>query len=59
MDKGNRIDYEDDLVVVYDAGGEIIYKGMEDYEPYKDEPWKWDEQIGGYRFDGMVKVCVG
>ena len=60
MRKGkHRIDYDDDLVIVYDAKGKIIYKGLEDYEPMKDEPWRWDESIKGYRLDGMTKVCIG
>lgn len=59
MRKGKgRINYEDDLVVVYDKKGNIIYKGLEDYEPYKREDWRWDESIKGYRFEDMVKICV-
>lgn len=60
MRKGKRrIDYDDDLVIVYDTKGKIIYKGLEDYEPMKDEPWRWDENIKGYRLEGMTKVCIG
>ena len=58
MKRGRKIDYDDDMVVVYDANGNVIYKGIEDYEPHKDENWKWDESIGGYRLNGMIKVCV-
>ena len=57
--EGKRIQYEDDLVVVYDPSGEEIYKGMEDYEPMKDENWKWDMFHGYYTFNGYVKVCLG
>ena len=57
--EGKRIQYEDDLVVVYDPSGEEIYKGMEDYEPMKDENWKWDMFHGYYTLNGYVKVCLG
>lgn len=60
MRKGKgRIDYEDDLVIVYDERGKVIYKGIEDYEPMKDEPWRWDETIKGYRPEGYVKILIG
>lgn len=60
MRKGKgRIDYDDDLVIVYDRKGKVIYKGLEDYEPMKDEPWNWDGTIQGYRLDGYVKILVG
>lgn len=31
--KLKRIDYDDDIVIVKDTTGDIIYKDMEDYEP--------------------------
>ena len=40
MKASGQIEYEDDLVVVTE-GKEIIYKGMEDYEPMKDAPWRF------------------
>lgn len=59
MRKGTKeIEYEDDLVIVYDAEGDVVYKGMEDYEPMKYEPWRWDKSINGYRLNGYTKVCV-
>lgn len=30
-----RIDFDDDIVVVYDDKGNVDYKGMFDYCPYK------------------------
>ena len=53
-----RIDYEDDLVIVYDESGKQIYKGIEDYEPMKDEPWKWDSSEQVYKFKKYIKVCL-
>ena len=35
--KGYRIDYEDDLVEVYDNKGKKVYQGILDYCPYKVE----------------------
>jgi peptidoglycan hydrolase-like amidase len=53
-----KIDFEDDLVIVYDENETQIYKGIEDYEPMKDENWTWDaiEQI--YRCNGYIKICL-
>lgn len=52
---GNKINFEDDIVAVYDADtGEQLYKGMEDYEDLKDEPWKWDASIGAYRLEQTI-----
>ena len=52
---GKKINFEDDLVVVYDAEtGEQIYSGLEDYEGMKDEPWKWDNSLGAYRLEADV-----
>ena len=53
-----RIQYEDDVVVVYDKNGAALYEGIEDYEPYKRELWRWDDTIGGYRLNGMTKFCI-
>ena len=55
--KTKRIEYEDDFVVVYDKDGSVVYRGMEDYEPYKDEPWRFDEKQGVYTLNGMTKKC--
>lgn len=56
-----QIEYENDIVVVYEDGEEI-YRGMEDYEPMKDEPWKWDDEQQCYTLQGECfnyrKVCI-
>ena len=43
MKAGDKIKYEDDLVVVTEKGKEI-YKGLEDYETMKYEPWVWKKK---------------
>lgn len=55
---GKKIEFEDDIVVVYDKNGSIIYKGTEDYEPMKNEYWKWEKDKGYYTLDNkFIKVC--
>lgn len=56
-----RIEYDDDFVVVM-LGSREIYKGIEDYEPMRDEFWKWDEKEEAYflKLNGKTykKMCV-
>lgn len=54
--KSRPIEYEDDVVIVYDSNGKQIYKGIEDYEPMNDGDWKWDEATHSYKIDGYTKV---
>ena len=54
---GKRIDYDDDLVKVYQNGKEI-YSGIEDYEPMRDADWKWDNTNKYYTYKDMIKVCL-
>ena len=51
-----EIDAEDDLVKVFN-GEEEIYAGLEDYEPMKDENWKWDSNEKCYVLDNYKKFC--
>lgn len=55
--KTKHINFDDDLVIVYD-GDKEIYRGIEDYEPMKDEDWRWDDKIKGYKFDKFIKYCL-
>ena len=56
---GKRIEFEDDIVVVYDQSGKVIYKGLEDYDPMKYENWKWIADKGYYSLDNkFIKVCL-
>ena len=53
-----RIDYEDDIVIVYDNAENQIYKGIEDYEPMKDEDWRWKDDIKAYVYKDYIKICL-
>ncbi len=53
-----RIDFDDDLVIVFDKNDQQIYKGIEDYEPMKDEDWKWDPSENVYRLNKYIKICL-
>lgn len=55
--KGKKIEFEDDLVVVYKDGKEI-YKGIEDDEPMKRENWSWSSKDGCYKFKNYTKVVM-
>lgn len=56
--KTKRIQYEDDIVIVYNASGKEVYRGLEDYDPNKDLDWEWDEATGRYEYKGWHKVCL-
>lgn len=53
-----RIDFEDDIVIVYDDNDKIMYKGLEDYEPMKYENWEWDEETKSYVLGKYRKICL-
>ena len=61
VQKGFRIDYEDDEVEVYDNTGKIVYSGMLDYTDYKYENAKWNDKDknydlpNGYKMVGLTK----
>ena len=59
-----RIETEDDLVLVFRDDSEI-YRGEEDYEPMKDENWRWDNSLQAYTLDDprtegstYIKICL-
>ena len=53
-----HINFDDDLVIVYDENGLVMYKGIQDFEPMKDDDWKWDNSIRAYRLDSYIKICL-
>ena len=59
--KTKRIEFEDDVVKVF-KNGKLIYKGIEDYEPMKDEPWRWNESTKSYILNNngvkYEKICL-
>ena len=63
MKAGNRINYDDDLVVVIDNKNNVVYRGLEDYEPFKREYWRFVETTksgkGHYEWNGLRKFNVG
>lgn len=42
--RGKRINYEDDLVQVYNDRGQVDYEGILDDCPYKDDDYRWNEK---------------
>lgn len=52
-----KIIYENDVVFVLDKNDKEIYRGIEDYEPMKDAPWRWDKDDLVYRYKDYVKIC--
>lgn len=50
FEPSSRINYDDDIVKVYELGedNKEIYSGLEDYEPMKDEDWKFCKDLGTY-----------
>lgn len=50
--KGNRVEFEDDIVSVYNgANGKIVYHGILDYCPFKDDFddfGKWNDKNKNY-----------
>ena len=61
MKAGDRIEFEDDLVAVFDGKTEV-YRGMEDYEPCKREAWRFVKTTkdgrGYYEWNGLKKYRV-
>ena len=53
-----RIEYEDDMVRVFNEKRETAYQGIEDYDPNKDLDWRWDETRHWYEYNGWIKVCI-
>ncbi len=44
-----RIEYEDDIVVVYSPDGKVEYEGMFDYCPYRYDSLDYDKATKSYR----------
>lgn len=59
--KGKRVNFDDDVVIVYE-NGKMVYKGLQDYNPFRDDNWKWNEKEKHYTMeDGnykYIEVCL-
>ena len=53
---GNRVMYEDDLVEVYDAKGNLEYSGMLDYTDYKNDTARWNDKDKNYDLPNGYKM---
>lgn len=54
-----QIEYDDDLVLVYDdSNSNLIYKGIEDFEPMKDCDWIWNSSMNLYQYENYIKICL-
>lgn len=47
-----RIEYEDDIVVVYSPDGKVDYEGMFDYCPYRYDKMEYDKATKSYHIFG-------
>lgn len=58
---GRRVNFDDDMVVIY-RNGKLEYKGLQDYNPYRDEDWEWDDKKKHYTMrhgkDEYIMVCL-
>lgn len=58
--KGKRIEFEDDIVSVYNGkNGQIVYNGILDYCPFKDDFddfGKWNEKDKNYDLPNGYKM---
>lgn len=52
----DRIDYDDDKVRVWNItdNDEEIYFGIEDYEPMKDDDWRYCKELGLYYITNYI-----
>lgn len=56
--KGGRLNYDDDIVAVYDAQGKEVERGIYDESAYKGEDMKWNERDGNYDLRYGYKMVV-
>lgn len=58
---GKKVDFEDDIVSVYDKNGKMLYYGILDYCPFKDDfddYGVWNNQLCCYDLPrGYRLVC--
>lgn len=61
VNAGHKINFDDDLVVVM-KDNQVVYKGIEDNEPMKDDPWVFVPTTktgkGHYKYKEYIKYKV-
>lgn len=57
---GDRINYEDDKILVYEIADidKEIYSGLEDYDPMKNDSWKFCKDLGIYYLIDYYKYKI-
>lgn len=57
-----KVEFDDDVVVIYDESKSIVYKGIEDYSPMVDDGWKWNSELQAYELtlynETYYKICL-
>ena len=60
--KGKKLNYDDDIVTVYDEKGKKVSEGMWDYSPYNNdetyESMKWDDTEKNYKIAHGYRLVV-
>lgn len=60
--KGKELNYDDDIVTVYDENGKKVSEGMWDYSPYRTdetyETMKWDDTAKNYKLPNGYRIVV-
>lgn len=60
--KGKNLNYDDDIVAVYNEKGKKVSEGMWDYSPYRtDETYdtmKWDDTAKNYKLPNGYRLVV-
>lgn len=60
--KGKKLNYDDDIVAIYDDKGKKVSEGMWDYSPYNnDETYdsmKWDDTAKNYKIARGYRLVV-
>lgn len=60
--KGKELNYDDDIVSIYDDKGKKVSEGMWDYSPYNNDDtydtMKWDDTAKNYKLAHGYRMVV-
>lgn len=59
--KGNKVEFEDDIVCVFDTEDNCVYYGILDYCPFKedfDDCGKWNDKEKHYKLSNNYRLVV-